>query len=313
MVGRRDADYVEDMSLAFREFRFGVNMLAADTASSWQTRARSVEELGYDVLLVPDHLGIPSPWPALAVAATATQRLRVGPFVLNAAFTNPALLARDAATVDRLSDGRVELGLGTGYAREEFDAAGIEYRSAGRRVDHLSATAARVTELLADEDHQPRPVQPRIPLLLAGNGDRVLTMAAEHADIVGFTAARTGPDGDLEPLSAGDFDERVGFARAAAGDRAVEVEWNLLLQIVTVTDDPTAVADELLAKHELSMSAQEFLGLPSVLIGSVSDIAARLVDLRERTGISYLTVLEPALEVFAPVIAELHAVDAGGR
>ena len=133
MVGRRDADYVEDMSLASREFRFGVNMLAADTASSWQTRARSVEELGYDVLLVPDHLGIPSPWPALAVAATATQRLRVGPFVLNAAFTNPALLARDAATVDRLSDGRVELGLGTGYAREEFDAAGIEYRSAGRR------------------------------------------------------------------------------------------------------------------------------------------------------------------------------------
>ena len=170
-----------------------------------------------------------------------------------------------------------------------------------------------MTELLADEDHQPRPVQPRIPLLLAGNGDRVLTMAAEHADIVGFTAARTGPDGDLEPLSAGDFDERVAFARAAAGDRAVEVEWNLLLQIVTVTDDPTAVADELIAKHELSMSAQEFLGLPSVLIGSVSDIAARLVDLRERTGISYLTVLEPALEVFAPAIAELRAVDAGGR
>ncbi|MFC9978200.1 hypothetical protein [Gordonia sp. NPDC127522] len=80
-----------------------------------------------------------------------------------------------------------------------------------------------------------------------------------------------------------------------------------------MTDDPTAVADELTAKHELSMSTQEFLDLPSVLIGSVSDIAARLVDLRERTGISYLTVLEPALEVFAPVIAELRAVDAGGR
>lgn len=297
------------MPLASRAFRFGVNMLTVDTTSSWRTRARSVEDLGYDVLLVPDHLGIPSPWPALAVAATATQRLRVGPFVLNAAFTNPALLARDVATVDQLSDGRVELGLGTGYVRAEFDAAGIEFRPAGRRVDHLAATVAQVTELLADQDHRPRPVQPRVPVLLGGNGNRVLRMAAEQADIVGFTAARTGPDGDLQPLSAPDFDERVAFARAAAGSRAAEVEWNLLLQFVAVTDDATAVAEELITRHELSMSVQEFIELPSVLIGSASDIATRLVDLRERTGISYLTVLEPALEAFAPVISQLRAAD----
>lgn len=310
MVERGTPGYVGGMALASRAFRFGVNMLAVDTTASWRSRARSVEELGYDVLLVPDHLGIPSPWPALAVAATATQRLRVGPFVLNAAFTNPALLARDVATVDQLSDGRVELGLGTGYVRAEFDAAGIEFRSAGRRVDHLAATVSQVTELLADRDHRPRPVQPRVPLLLGGNGDRVLRMAAEHADVVGFTAARTGPDGDLEPLSAAGFDERVAFARAAAGERAPDVEWNLLMQIVEVTDDATTVAEELIARHELSMSAQEFIDLPSVLIGSVSDIATRLVELRARTGISYLTVLEPALETFAPVISELRAVDA---
>ncbi|TYQ07506.1 UNVERIFIED_ORG: putative F420-dependent oxidoreductase [Gordonia westfalica J30] len=296
------------MSLANRPFRFGVNMLAVDTSSSWKERARHVEQLGFDVLLVPDHLGIPSPWPALATAA-ATERLRVGPFVLNAAFTNPALLARDVATVDQLSDGRVELGLGTGYVKEEFDSAGIEFRPAGRRVDHLAETVTRVTSLLNDPGHTPRPVQERVPLLLGGNGDRVLRMAAEQADIVGFTAARTGRDGDLEPLPPAEFDERVAFARAAAGARADDIEWNLLMQIVVVTDAPGAVVDELIAKYGLTMEPDEFAGLPSVLIGSASDIAARLVRLRDRTGISYITVLEPVLEQFAPVIDLLRDVD----
>ncbi|MHC3001797.1 TIGR03621 family F420-dependent LLM class oxidoreductase [Gordonia metallireducens] len=298
------------MSLANRPFRFGVNMLAVDTSSSWKERARHVEQLGFDVLLVPDHLGIPSPWPALATAAAATERLRVGPFVLNAAFTNPALLARDVATVDQLSDGRVELGLGTGYVKEEFESAGIEFRPAGRRVDHLGDTVTRVASLLNDPEHTPRPVQERVPLLLGGNGDRVLRMAAEHADIVGFTAARTGRDGDLEPLSADDFAERVAFARSAAGDRVDDIEWNLLMQIVVVTDEATRIAEENIEKWQLSMSPQEFLDLPSILIGSAADIADQLVTMRERTGISYITVLEPVLEQFAPVIELLRDVDA---
>ncbi|MCK8613126.1 TIGR03621 family F420-dependent LLM class oxidoreductase [Gordonia sp. C13] len=297
------------MSLANRPFRFGVNMLAVDTSSSWKERARHVEQLGFDVLLVPDHLGIPSPWPALATAAAATERLRVGPFVLNAAFTNPALLARDVATVDQLSDGRVELGLGTGYVKEEFESAGIEFRPAGRRVDHLAEAVTRVTSLLNDPGHTPRPVQERVPLLLGGNGDRVLRMAAEQADIVGFTAARTGRDGDLEPLPAAEFDERVAFARAAAGARADDIEWNLLMQLVVVTDDPICVAEENIAKWDLPMSPREFLDLPSILIDSSAGIADQLVDLRERTGISYITVLEPVLEQFAPVIGLLRGVN----
>ncbi|GAC83706.1 hypothetical protein GP2_014_00640 [Gordonia paraffinivorans NBRC 108238] len=297
------------MSLASRAFRFGVNMLAVGDITSWRDRVRRAGELGYDVLLVPDHLGIPSPWPALAVAAQASGRLRVGTFVLNAAFTNPALLARDAATVDQLSDGRVEIGIGTGYAREEFESAGIDYLAPGRRVDHLAATVQKARSLLSDPEFTPRPVQARIPLLLGGNGDRVLRLAAEHADIVGYTAARTSRDGALSPLAAAEFAERVAFARDAAGERADAIEWNLLMQIVAVTDDPVAVAEEHIARWELTMSPQEFLDLPSVLIGPATDLAGRLVELRATTGISYITVLEPVCEQFAPVIARLREID----
>ena len=156
------------MSLASRAFRFGVNMLAVGDITSWRDRVRRAGELGYDVLLVPDHLGIPSPWPALAVAAQASGHLRVGTFVLNAAFTNPALLARDAATVDQLSDGRVEIGIGTGYAREEFESAGIDYLAPGRRVDHLAATVQKTRSLLSDPEFTPRPVQASVPTPSSG-------------------------------------------------------------------------------------------------------------------------------------------------
>ncbi|MEO9326565.1 TIGR03621 family F420-dependent LLM class oxidoreductase [Gordonia aurantiaca] len=297
------------MSLASRAFRFGVNMLAVGDTESWRRRVRWVDELGYDVVLVPDHLGVPSPWPALAVAAQISDRLRVGPFVLNAAFTNPALLARDVATVDQLSDGRVEFGIGTGYARAEFESAGIEYLPPGRRVDHLADTVQKTMSFLSDPDFTPRPVQSRIPLLLGGNGDRLLRMAAERADIVGYTAAKTGRDGALAPLTAAEFGDRVAYARAAAGSRADVVEWNLLIQIVEVTDDPIAVAEEHIARWGLTIGPQEFCDLPSVLIGSVSDLAGRLVELRENTGIGYITVLEPVCEQFAPVIARLREID----
>lgn len=235
-----------------------------------------------------------------------TERLRLGPFVLNAAFTQPTMLARDVTTVDQLSGGRVELGVGAGYVKGEFDAAGIDYLPAGRRVDHLAETVRRVVGHLDDPDFRLRPHQRRVPLLLGGNGDRVLRMAATQADIVGLTGARTGPTGGMDLMSSTDFDERVAFARRAAGDRANDVEWNLLVQVVAVTDDPAAVVEPMLSQFGVSEGVEDFVALPTVLVGSAAEIADKLIALRERTGISYITVLEPALHDFASVIPLLR-------
>src|SRR3954466_952198 len=149
-----------------RSFRFGVNLVTPASAEEWRAKCRRAEELGYDVILVPDHLGMVAPFPALVAAATVTERPRLGTFVLNAGFWNPALLAREVATTDALTGGRLELGLGTGYVQAEHDTAGLPYGSPGERVDHLVRTVAELERLLGSPEHQPRPAQPRVPLLI---------------------------------------------------------------------------------------------------------------------------------------------------
>ncbi|MYR59881.1 TIGR03621 family F420-dependent LLM class oxidoreductase, partial [Streptomyces sp. SID625] len=167
-----------------RPFRFGVNLLDPASAGEWRAKCRRAEELGYDVILVPDHLGWVAPFPALVAAAEATERPRLGTFVLNAGFSNPALLAREVATTDALTDGRLELGLGTGYVREEHERAGLPWGTPGERVTHLRRTVEELDRLLGSPDHRPRAAQqPRVPLLIGANGDRMLRLAAEHADI----------------------------------------------------------------------------------------------------------------------------------
>jgi len=164
-----------------RSFRFGVNLLTSAPADEWRAKCRRAEELGYDVILVPDHLGMPAPFPALVAAAEATERPRLGTFVLNTGFWNPALLAREVATTDALTDGRLELGLGTGYVQAEHDTAELPFGSPGERVDHLLRTIEELDRLLGSPEHQPRPVQkPRVPLLIGGNGKRLLELTAEH-------------------------------------------------------------------------------------------------------------------------------------
>jgi probable F420-dependent oxidoreductase len=177
-----------------KDFRFGIGLLPKDSRSAWQETARRAEALGFDILQVPDHLGAPAPFPALVSAAEVTT-IRLGTFVLNAGFYKPALLARDAGAVDVLSDGRFELGLGTGYVQEEFEAAELPFPSAGQRVDHLEHVTAYMREHLSS-----------IPILIAGSGDRVLTIAAQRAHIVGIAGGR----------NADDVGERVEFVRRAA-------------------------------------------------------------------------------------------------
>ncbi|WP_326731182.1 LLM class F420-dependent oxidoreductase [Streptomyces phaeochromogenes] len=288
-----------------RPFRFGVNLMSPAPAGEWRAKCRRAEELGYDVILAPDHLGMPAPFPALVAAAEATERPRLGTFVLNAGFWNPALLAREVATTDALTDGRLELGLGTGYVQAEHETAGLPWGSPGERVDHLRRTVEELERLLGSEEQQPQPVQKRVPLLIGANGDRMLRLTAEHADIAAFTGARARDGGVLEPLAAEELDERVALYRKLAAGRAEPAELNLLIQIVIVTDDPGAAIQPWLSRIP-HLTEQQVLELPIVLVGTLDDIVEQVRAQRDRFGFSYLTVLEPNMEVFAPVVARLR-------
>ncbi|WNZ13286.1 LLM class F420-dependent oxidoreductase [Streptomyces sp. 11x1] len=289
-----------------RPFRFGVSLLSPTSAGEWRAKCRRAEQLGYDVILVPDHLGMPAPFPSLVAAAEATERPRLGTFVLNAGFWNPTLLAREVATTDALTGGRLELGLGTGYVPAEHEKAGLPWGSPGERVDHLLRTVEEVDRLLGSADHQPRPAQrPRVPLLIGANGDQMLRATAEHADIAAFTGARAVGGGKLEPLTAEELDERVGRYQEFAAGRKEPAELNLLIQIVELTDDRAAAVRPWLG-HLPNLSEEQALRLPLVLVGTLEEIVDQVLAQRERYGFSYLTVLEPNMEAFAKVVEALR-------
>ncbi|WP_210586037.1 LLM class F420-dependent oxidoreductase [Streptomyces sp. GESEQ-35] len=283
-----------------RPFRFGVSLITPAPAAEWRTRCRRAEELGYDVILVPDHLGMVAPFPALVAAAEATERPRLGTFVLNAGFWNPTLLAREVATTNALTGGRLELGLGTGYVQAEHDAAGLPYGTPRARVDRLQHTIEDLDRLLDPAE--------RVPLMIGGNGDRMMRLTAEHADIAAFTAARAVPGtttGQLLPIPPAELDERVSLYRRLAEGRKEPAELNLLLQMVTVTEDRAAVVQPFVDRVP-DLTLEQALDLPLVLIGTLEQITAQVRAQRERYGFSYLTVLEPYMEAFAPVIEALR-------
>jgi probable F420-dependent oxidoreductase len=291
-----------------RPFRFGVSLTVPAPAEEWRAKCRRAEELGYDVIHVPDHLGMVAPFPALVAAAAVTERPRLGTFVLNAAFWNPALLAREVATTDALTGGRLELGLGTGYVQAEHDAAGLPFGSPHERVDNLRRIVEELDRLLGSADHLPQPVQKRVPLMIGGNGRRMMGLTAEHADIAAFTGARLVPGsatGRLSPVAPTELEESVARYRRLAEGRAEPAELNLLIQLVAVTDD-RASAVRPLAERVPDTTVEQALRLPILLVGTVAEIVAQVRAQRERYGFSYLTVLEPYMEEFAPVVAELR-------
>jgi probable F420-dependent oxidoreductase len=273
--------------LVAKDFRFGVGIRSVKSPTALQQKARRLEGFGFDVVYLPDHLGAPAPFPTLTAIALATTTVRVGTYVLNACFYKPALLARDVAAVDLLSEGRLELGLGAGYAREEFEAAELPYPSAARRVDYLE----HVTTYLKEHHGS-------VPILIAGNGDRLLTVAARHADIVGLTGANSRAIDD--PLA-----ERVEFVRKGAGDRFGDLELNLA--ITAVPTDNSGMPDlSLTRRFAPTLSDEELLALPAVLTGSPRDIADTLRGYRKTYGLTSFTVQDGHAESFAKVIAELR-------
>ncbi|MFC0106591.1 TIGR03621 family F420-dependent LLM class oxidoreductase [Kibdelosporangium aridum] len=282
-----------------RAFRFGVNMTAVGDRAEWIAKSRRAEELGYDVILMPDHLSMAAPFPSLMLTAAVTTRPRLGTFVLNAGFWNPTLLARDAFAVNTYTDGRLELGLGAGYVREEFEEAGLGWPSAGERVTHLIDTVHKI-RTAAEKLGQ------SLPIMVGGNGDRVLRLAAEQADIVAFAGLKAVPDATppLEFLTADELDERVEFVQDAAGGR--DYESNLLIQNVVVTEDRRGTVDALRQRFGLAESTDFLLEVPAVLAGTYEEIAEQLRAQRDRFGISYITVLEPGFEAFGPIIPMLR-------
>lgn len=275
-----------------RDFRFGIGVRSVKSAQKLRDTVKRFEDLGFDVLHVPDHLGrfgIPAPFPTMVAAAEYAKTMRVGTFVINAAFYKPAILARDAIAVDVLSEGRLDLGLGTGYVREEFEAAEMPYPSAGERVDHLRHTTTYLKE-----------TAPTIPILIAGNGDRVLRIAAQHADIIGLTGGGVPEYPGHDPLA-----ERIEFVRNAAGERFADLELNIA--ITGVPTDSSGIPDLALTRgYAPDATEEQLLALPTVLTGTPRDIADTLRARRDNYGITYFTVQDYHAEYFAKVIAELR-------
>ncbi len=308
-----------------RSFRFGVSVHGVRSRKEWTELARQVEDLGYSTLLIPDHLGEQlSPIPALVAAADATSTLRVGTLVFDNDFRHPVMLAKEAATLDVLSEGRLELGMGAGWMKGEYEKAGIPFERAGLRIDKL-AESVKILKGLFGEDpvnfagqHYtingmegfPKPVQrPRPPIHIGGGGQRLLSLAAREADIVGFLP-RARPDGkgqNLTDATPEALDEKVGWVRAAAGERFDELELGILVAQVFTTEEREQaaqfIANTLAAGY--SVSTEVILQAPYLLIGSIDQICDDLLARRERYGISYISVFENSLEALAPVIARL--------
>jgi probable F420-dependent oxidoreductase len=306
-----------------KPFRFGINARTIGTGTEWIERARAYEDQGYATLNLPDHLvAMLAPLPALATAAAATRRLRVGTMVLNNDFRHPVVLAREAATLDLLSDGRLELGLGAGHMKVEYDEVGVAFDRGRVRVERLAEAVVIVKQLFTGEPvtyagrhyrvtgHtiHPRPVQqPRPPILIGGNGPRLLTLAATEADIVGLTGitfARGGVAPDFSGFRAVDVDTRVQLVRGVAGPRFDQLELNALLQRVIVTDDRRVAAEELVQRWT-AVTADDVLASPFVLLGSVDEMVAQLQAQRLRWGLSYYVTQEAYADALAPAVARL--------
>jgi probable F420-dependent oxidoreductase len=305
-----------------RPFRFGVQLLEVESHHHEQPAAlvetaHRVESLGYDELFTYDHFGAADPFVPLMVAAMATERLRVGPLVLNNELHHPALLARTAATLDHLSGGRLVLGLGTGYMQAEHDAIDVVLRPPRERVDRFGESLMVLRQLLdtgrcefegghhrvAVHDLGVRPVQQRVPFLIGGHGRRVVRLASRYADIFQFTGLVHGEGGVPTPggFALDHVAERARWLSEEAGPRDAEIERSVLVQSVCVGCVP-ADAQDRAARYGLPLEVLQ--ESPFVLWGSVAEIVEKLVRLREWFGISHVVVRDP--EAFAPVVEVLH-------
>jgi probable F420-dependent oxidoreductase len=305
-----------------RPFRFAAQINNATSAKGWAEQARRAEDQGYSCLTMPDHFGDQlAPVPALMAAADATTTLRIGTLVFDNDYKHPLVLAKEAATLDLLSGGRLELGLGAGWMRTDYEQSGMPYDPPAVRVDRFEEAIAVIIGLMADgpfsftgqhytiTEHEglPKPVQrPHPPIIIGGGGKRVLSIAARHADIIsvnpnlreGLGGAETAPN--MVPAMTS---RKIGWIRDAAGDRFGDIELNVLIGFVMVTDDAAGIGAGM--APAFGVSAEEALHVPGLLVGTVDWMVDELQRRREEWGFSYIGVDNASSDAFAPVVSRL--------
>jgi probable F420-dependent oxidoreductase len=309
-------------------FRFGVINETFTSAAAWVERARRVEGLGFATLLVRDHF-TPyffgdqwAPIAALAAAAAVTRTLRIGTLVADNDYRHPVVLAKEAATLDVVSGGRLELGLGAGWLRAEYEQAGLSFDPPGTRVDRLEEAIRVLKGLFADGpltfagrhyrvtalDGYPKPTQrPHPPIVLGAGSRRMLRLAGREANTVGLltTSTRTGTlvDDPAERL-ADAVAEKIAWVREGAGDRFADVELSLVAT-VELAEDPRRAAEALIAQRGWAVTPEQTLAMPSLFLGSVEHVVETMEARRERFGVSYYVVPDRLLDACAPVVARL--------
>ena len=296
-------------------FRFGVSGGRA-TRAEWLDLARKAEDLGYSTLLLPDHFGrLVAPLPALLAAAMATQRLRVGTIVLDNDFRHPAVLAKEAATVDLMTDGRLELGIGAGWMEADYRWSGLPFDPPGVRVARLEEAVHILKAFFAAEGPitfegryyriqglEPFP-QRRPKLLIGGSRRRMLQLAAREADIVGLEDHQFADRASGNAPVIADSAEQARMVREAAGPRFADLELNVFAARIEITDQRSSAIDEL--ARQLNLTPAQVEGSTSFLVGSEDSIVQQLQELRERIGVSYIMVFDRVMDSFAPIVARL--------
>ena len=293
------------------------------TPTEWREKARKIEDLGYSTLFMPDHFVDTrfAPMVAISVAAAVTTTLRIGMLVLGNDYKHPAVVAKESATLDVLSDGRHELGIGAGWMLTDYEQLGMQYDSAGTRIARLAEAIDVIKGCFGDDpfdydgahyqikgyDGLPKPVQrPRPPLLVGGGGPKVLRLAGREADIVGINpnlrAGAIGPDAVKSSL-ADATTQKIEWVREGAGDRFDDIELQVRYFLAAITDDAKGIA-EMMAPG-FGISAEEGLNSGVACVGTVDEVCDLLARRREEWGMSYIVFGDDQYEAFAPVVARL--------
>jgi probable F420-dependent oxidoreductase len=303
-------------------FRFGVQYPNAPDGPSWRSEARKLEDLGYSTMFIPDHFDEEwGPLVALTVAAEATTRLRVGSCMLDNDYRHPVVLAKESATLDLVSEGRFELGIGAGWLRTDYDRAGIAYDPPGTRVSRLEEAVQLLKRLFSGEpvtfsgDHYqvsgytsfpPTYTKGGPPIIIGGGGKRVLKLAVEYADIIGVNPSLASGAIDAASIastSPAAYAERIGWIRQAAGDRFGDLELQSRVFVAQVGRPKMVIAEEMAAL--MGYPPEDVVASSTVLIGTEDEITETLEARRQELGFSYWVLNKADVDTFAPVVARL--------